>query len=121
MGKHSYTREELEKFGEGLPDKGLFCKKCNTFVPQFEELTEDEFRLKRISSTQPVMVMNELIYFTGCSITFAKIWVSHEGKPEIIYDFPCPFCNKSLRTSEAKQCRFCLRDWHDEHELKWLK
>ena len=26
---------------------------------------------------------------------------------------PCPYCGQPLRTSIAKQCRFCKRDWHD--------
>lgn len=26
---------------------------------------------------------------------------------------PCPFCGEALRTSLAKQCRFCKMDWHD--------
>jgi hypothetical protein len=26
---------------------------------------------------------------------------------------PCPYCGESLRTSMAKQCRFCKMDWHD--------
>lgn len=27
-----------------------------------------------------------------------------------------PFCGGKLRTATAKQCRYCLRDWHDPHE-----
>ena len=26
---------------------------------------------------------------------------------------PCPFCGAILRTRNARQCRKCLRDWHD--------
>lgn len=26
----------------------------------------------------------------------------------------CPKCNKLARTPAAKQCRYCLHDWHDE-------
>ncbi len=122
MAKQSYTREELEKFGEGFPDKGLFCEKCKTFIPQFAELSEqDEYRVKRISHSHPSLAIQELKYFTGCSESFAKIWVSHKGKPEVIYNYPCPYCGQQLRTSEAKQCRFCGRDWHDESELKRLE
>lgn len=122
MENQKYTREELESFGNGFPDKGLFCKKCKTFVPQFEELSEsDAVRIKRLAHSQSSLAMQELKYFTGCSERFAKIWVLHEGKPEVIYDYPCPYCSKPLRTSEAKQCRFCKRDWHDENELKFLK
>jgi len=122
MADQTYTREELEKFGDGFPDKGLFCKKCKTFIPQFAELSEqDKRRIKRISSSQPILAMKELIFSTGCSITFAKIWLTHEGKPEVMYDYPCPFCGEQLRTSEAKQCRHCLRDWHDENQIKCLK
>jgi hypothetical protein len=122
MPDRSYTREELEKIGDGFPDKGLFCKKCQIFIPQFAELSEqDEWRVKRISHSQPSLAIRELRYFTGCSERFAKIWVLHEGRPKVIHDFPCPFCGQSLRTSEARQCRHCLRDWHDENELKRLK
>jgi hypothetical protein len=122
MTNQTYTRKELENFGEGFPDKGLFCKKCKTFIPQFAELSEEDAqRVRNLSSTQPDLAMQELKYFTGFSERFAKIWVLHEGKPEVIYDYPCPYCGEQLRTSEAKQCRHCLRDWHDEIELKWLK
>jgi len=26
---------------------------------------------------------------------------------------PCPYCGEPLRTSIARQCRFCKMDWHD--------
>ncbi len=122
MEKFGYTKKELKSFGNGFPDKGLYCKKCKTFIPQFEELNEaDERRIKKLSENQPILAMQELISSTNCPMRFAKIWVLHRGNPEIIYNFPCPFCGKSLRSSEAKQCRFCKRDWHDENGFKWLE
>ncbi len=33
--------------------------------------------------------------------------------PEEPVTAPCPYCGQPLRTSSAKQCRFCRRDWHD--------
>lgn len=37
-----------------------------------------------------------------------------EGPPTA----PCPYCGQPLRTSSAKQCRFCRRDWHDPDNVK---
>ncbi len=39
--------------------------------------------------------------------------------PEEPVTAPCPFCGKPLRTSSAKQCRFCRRDWHDPDNAIW--
>lgn len=30
---------------------------------------------------------------------------------------PCPFCGEALRTSRAKQCRHCGRDWRDPDQV----
>jgi len=30
---------------------------------------------------------------------------------------PCPYCGNLLRTSMAKQCRFCKMDWHDPNNV----
>jgi len=31
---------------------------------------------------------------------------------------PCPYCAEPLRTSKAKQCRACGRDWHDPANVR---
>lgn len=30
---------------------------------------------------------------------------------------PCPYCGEPLRTSKARQCRFCKMDWHDAQNI----
>jgi len=32
----------------------------------------------------------------------------------------CPFCKNLLRSANAKQCRFCRRDWHDPEKITVL-
>jgi hypothetical protein len=36
---------------------------------------------------------------------------------ELYAPTPCPYCGQLLRTSRAKQCRKCGRDWHDLHPV----
>ena len=30
---------------------------------------------------------------------------------------PCPYCGEPLRSSKARQCRFCKMDWHDSQNI----
>jgi hypothetical protein len=32
----------------------------------------------------------------------------------------CPYCGSMLRNFQAKQCRYCKRDWHDPQIIRWL-
>ncbi len=116
MNETPYSREEVLAAGEGFPERGLLCHKCKTKIPQFRDLTEqDKTRiLKLIREDRNIMAIEELKIATGCSLRWAKIWVLHSGKPEQLENqtLPCPYCGKPLRTSLAKQCRYCLKDWH---------
>jgi len=52
---------------------------------------------------------------SGCDLETAKAWVAHKTYPSPDSNpeqYACPHCGKRLRTPQAKQCRFCGRDWH---------
>jgi len=112
-----YTREEVLRYSNELPQRGILCPKCGLRIPQFIDLTDaDRTRIRLLASAQrPVMAMAELRSVTGCSIRWAKLWVGHLSSPEWDSEMtaPCPYCGKPLRTPVAKQCRHCHMDWHD--------
>lgn len=113
-----YTKEELANIGdEEFPSRGEFCKKCKTWIPQFEELDEDtETRVRKLINEQKhIMAMRELEAKVNCNHRWSKIWVIHKGKPTPEYPgSPCPHCGGQLRTSLAKQCPHCFKSWHNE-------
>jgi hypothetical protein len=68
------------------------------------------------------MAVKELAFLTGASPRWAKIWVLHTGKADVVgTTAPCPYCGKSLKTARAKQCPHCFMDWHDPRKPKSLK
>jgi len=115
---NSYNSKELGNIGDGeFPTKGLYCGKCKTWIPLFDELDEEtESRIRKlIREQQNIMAMRELQSLVGCNQRWAKIWVLHAGKPTPEYPgIPCPYCSKPLRTSLAKQCPHCFKSWHNE-------
>ena len=117
MNDH-YTREELtEAKLSKFPTKGIYCKKCKTWIPQFEELDDSTASRMRelIINGRGVMAVKELQGKVGCNERWAKIWVTHKGKPTPeIPGPPCPYCGGELRTSLAKQCPHCFKQWHNE-------
>lgn len=118
-----YTREEVLKYGNEKPERGLFCPKCQACIPQFANLNENERqRIQNLTYRQSMLAIAELRAATGCSLLWAKMWVNHHGRQEFDYDSvaPCPFCGEALRTPIAKQCRHCLMDWHDTNNLTKL-
>jgi len=112
-----YTRDEVLRFSHEPAQRGVLCPKCNAHIPQFADLKEsDRGRiLNLITQQRPTMAMQELRAATGCSIPWAKLWVTHRGRPEWDPEqtAPCPYCGQTLRTPVAKQCRHCRMDWHD--------
>jgi hypothetical protein len=124
MENEAYSKAEVRAAEAGFPDRGPICDHCKTRIPQFSDLSEqDEMRVRQlIRDGRPVMAIEELRVATGCSIQWAKIWVTHRGSPRPSEEdtAPCPYCGKPLRTSMARQCRFRRRDWHDPNNPGWL-
>jgi len=123
MERNSYKRAEVVAAGQKLPERGLACHECGALIPIFEDLSEvDESRIREcIRQSRHFMAMQELQAATGCSLEWAKLWVQHDGRPKQATEpTPCPYCRMPLRTSLAKQCRFCRRDWHEEKRIVFL-
>ena len=118
-----YTREELVSRPETFPERGLYCQKCRTNVPQFADLSDEDASLLLYLIEQDLkeVAMDELQAATGCSKRFAKIWVLHAGKPDSGITAPCPYCAGQLKTALAKQCQHCYMDWHDPDKPRNLR
>ena len=120
-----FTREEVAAAGSGRPSRGLYCSRCETFIPVFAELSpEEEQRLRAWArSGRSAAAMQRLRDVTGCSIGWAKIWIHHPDGPEakgFRGNARCPFCGGRLRTDRARQCPHCLMSWHDPQRPRKL-
>jgi hypothetical protein len=120
-----YSFEEASSFGDGFPDRGIKCFKCNTLIPQL--LNMDATRIENwrsILKTKGYIEADDyLISITGCNQRWAKIWRLHpcgpktktEYEAKFDLDTTCPFCGKPLRTKKSKQCPHCFKSWHNEN------
>ena len=123
MDTTAYTREEIQQQGDALPKRGPVCPKCGQHIPQFADLGEPmRFRLLQlIGQNQRLLATQELRAVTGCPLSWAKLWTAHWGRPDALgTTAPCPYCGKPLVTALAKQCRYCLMDWHEPQHPKKL-
>lgn len=118
-----YSRDELSCVGDALPTRGPVCPKCQQHIPQFRDIApQDEARVRYlICQSRKAAATQELRAFTGCPISWAKLWVAHSGHPDSVgTTAPCPYCGKPLMTARARQCQHCLMDWHDPNNVKKL-
>lgn len=117
MSSEPYTTEELRQMATDFPDRGEMCRKCNMRVPEFANLSEhDAGRVRALIDADDRVAATKLLQdITGCPLTWAKIWVTHSGRPSAAGEFagpPCPRCGRPLRTNASRQCPHCFADWH---------
>jgi hypothetical protein len=125
MDATPFSRAEVEaaaRAGE-LPWRGHKCAHCGALAPDFVELSErNAEELRALIRQSHLRAHKRLRELTGCSHAWAKLWVVHEGRAQDRFfgTGPCLYCGEPLRSVSAQQCRFCLRDWHDPHNIRQL-
>ena len=107
-----YTRAEIEQLAGSLPSRGVYCPKCENYIPSFSDLTDAEVEL--LKQEPPIKIIKTLRDRTGCSLAWAKLWVIHrDGPHQPDTTTPCPYCAVPLHPN-AKQCILCKMNWHDQ-------
>lgn len=98
------------------------CTCCGNQIP-FEDARVSEAVAAKIRSFvrsgKVITAITELKDLANISLSEAKYWVDHCGEAigKGLITGPCPYCGVELRTSDAKQCRHCKRDWHDPNNI----
>lgn len=102
--------------------KKEFCNSCQKSFLKIESFSKDKEEIVRKVAREvgPIAAIQKLRELTNASLRDAKHWFDHSGEYYLGKTIPCPFCGELLRTAEAKQCRFCNRDWHDENNIEFL-
>jgi endogenous inhibitor of DNA gyrase (YacG/DUF329 family) len=105
-------------------ERDRYCPRCGHHLPEFQSLSHAQrVELRRIiDSSGSISAIKRLREISGCDLETAKLWVHHrgiagQGHAPLV---PCPYCGEPLRSGEAKQCRFCKRDWHDPQYIRHL-
>ncbi|MFH1302125.1 MAG: hypothetical protein ABIK07_13775 [Planctomycetota bacterium] len=107
-----YTRAEIERLGDQLPDRGIYCPRCGLFIPEFADITAADIEeLKQLDSG--LQFIKRIRDKTGCSVQWGKLLLQHlDGPHDPDPTRPCPYCGVPLHPT-AGQCLLCHMDWHD--------
>lgn len=106
-----YTRDEAIAAHSKAPDRGIYCPRCENFIPEFADISPQE--AAEIHKLTVGKAMEVVQHRTGCSRAWAKIWAMHpngphDAEPDAV---TCPYCDLPLN-ARAKQCPLCKMDWH---------
>lgn len=69
----------------------------------------DEAKTRFLTTDNAVLKLLENGYLEFIKNTATRIYYEHKNELELNL---CPICRKIARTPKAKQCRFCLHNWH---------
>ena len=69
-----------------------------------------EVRDRHITSDKNALNLLKNGYSDFIKNTATRIFKEHKNELDLNL---CPKCGKIARTPKAKQCRFCLHDWHE--------
>lgn len=109
-----YTRAEIDSIGDAFPSRGEYCPRCENYIPEFADLTEED--AAELRKMKPLQAMKALRDKTNCPLTWAKIWALHlDGPHALDPSKPCPHCGLPLHVN-AQQCLLCKMDWHNADE-----
>ena len=105
-------------------ERSTGCQRCGHDVPRLPTLSHAQrLEIRRaIDTSGAITAIKRLRELTGCDLRTAKMWVHHRGVAGGGHEpiTPCPHCGQPLRSADAKQCRFCRRDWHDPAQVGFL-
>src|SRR6185312_16298257 len=90
------------------------CPRCGLPVPELILSESLRSELDAIGKESVINVVRRLRE-EGCTYELGLEWAHHHlQRCAAPCTTPCPCCGKFLRTPNAKQCRFCGADWHDD-------
>ncbi|MCH9656342.1 MAG: hypothetical protein K0U86_10560 [Planctomycetes bacterium] len=109
-----YTRAEIQSLSDSRPERGIFCPLCDSYIPEFEELSQQEAEdLYKLDIIPRIKLVRKK---TGCNLFWARLWALHQNGvhplPSEQPSAPCPFCGIPLHPN-AGQCLLCKMNWHD--------
>jgi hypothetical protein len=41
MNDQACSRNVIAQYGDGFPEEGIYCPKCKTYIPAFEDMIEE--------------------------------------------------------------------------------
>jgi len=101
-------------------------KHCYTYMTEFERAGMKAVLSREKAAATDSQQMKRMILQKWASDNDSKVVAAltygHEAfraavRDRVLRDHPeivarCPRCNRVLRTPKARQCRWCLHDWH---------
>ncbi|HVZ16805.1 MAG TPA: hypothetical protein VG897_06800 [Terriglobales bacterium] len=86
------------------------CERCQQPAPRLKKVSREN--IEKWARNSPTGALERLRQECGVRYETSKLAVHYALFCKHPVKATCPHCGKTLRTDVAKQCRFCLADWH---------